>query len=430
MSRVKDERFELHYYVDFTEQDFANALVDEINSKSNIIEDDPTEFNAELMGQIKLAYSMYDTDDILTGLDRAGAITRSNTFKDGGLAILQKMYPLIQIGTGLKADKIRNGDGKKKHSTLRLAQYQELKNLWEAINQRVVLEYNIASEADFKAILHDYFMQHRHDFKPQGSMTLRTNIEFSTAAAFAVEEDSLEHHIIPLVTMSYKTFLLTLGRALHVNIQTLHQVFLDIHDDLDINAYLSFPTIRTVKDGFRKHLLDHAFSQYQIGYNKVSNRIHPTVLTNEDGIPHATINAADVGTRQDEEAKTAQQYLFEEVFYDSHLEKENITTAIKEVVVFTKIPKNSIRIPIAGGGTYSPDFAYVVEYEDGEKSLNLIVETKDKEKRALYQNEAQKIKHAEALFNSFDHDFKVSFETQFKTNAIKQVIATALAKQA
>ena len=83
---------------------------------------------------------------------------------------------------------------------------------------------------------------------------------------------------------------------------------------------------------------------------------------------------------------------------------------------------NSIRIPVAGGFTYSPDFAYVVKYADGKKALNLIVETKDKEKRALFMDEQQKIKHAEALFNSFDHEFKVSFETQFKTMEIKDII--------
>jgi len=100
----------------------------------------------------------------------------------------------------------------------------------------------------------------------------------------------------------------------------------------------------------------------------------------------------------------------------------------KMVIVFTKIPKNSIRIPVAGGGTYSPDFAYVVEYDDGQKTLNLIVETKDTDKTSLRDEEKQKIKHAEALFNRFQHDFKVSFEAQFKTDAITDVMRSALAK--
>ncbi|WP_370587776.1 hypothetical protein [Psychrobacter sp. JCM 18901] len=42
----------------------------------------------------------------------------------------------------------------------------------------------------------------------------------------------------------------------------------------------------------------------------------------------------------------------------------------------SKIPRNSIRIAIAEGGTYSPDFTYIVETDKGQM-LNLVVETKD-----------------------------------------------------
>lgn len=426
MSRVKDEKFELHYYVDFTEQDFANALVNEINSKSNAVDASPTSLTPELIGQIERAYSGIKEEDILEALDEAGAITRSNTFKKGGFAKLQELYPLISVGTGLKANKVRSGDIKEKRATLRVAKYNELKALWEAINQRVVLEYKIDSEIDFKSIIQAYFKKHKGDFKAQGSVTRHAKIEFTKEAAFAVEEDSVNNEIMPLVTMSYKEFLMALGSELHVNIQTLHQVFLDMQKDLDINTYLSYPTIRIIKDGFKKHLLDHAFSNYQIGYNKVSNCIHPTVFTNSKGVPHSTISASGLGTQQDEQEKTAKQYLFEEVFYDSDLERKNIIAQIKEVTVFTKIPKNSIRIPVAGGGTYSPDFAYVVEYDDGQKTLNLIVETKDTDSMSLRDEEKKKIKHAAALFNGFEHGFKVSFESQFKSQKIKEVIQEAL----
>ena len=426
MSRVKDENFELHYYVDFTEQDFANALVNEINSKSNVIEKAPSDFTPVLLEQIKLLYPLLQDDDILEALDAEDAITRSNGFKEGGFAKLQALYPLVVPPTGLKANKVRSGHVKEKKATLRVAKYDELKALWEAINQRVILEYKIDSEDAFKSILFSYFKKHQDDFKIQGSVTKRANIEFTQEAAFAIEEDTLDNHVLPLVTMSYKDFLLALGRELCVNIQTLHHVFLDVQDDLDINSYLSYPTIRTIKKGFKTYLLEHAFSQYQIGYNNVSNSIHPTVFTNSQGVPYPSISAAGLGTQLDEQENTAKQYLFEEVFYDSDLERENIMSPIKEVTVFTKIPKNSIRIPVAGGGTYSPDFAYVVEYNDGQKTLNLVVETKDTDKTSLRDEEKQKIKHAEALFNSFQHGFKVSFESQFKNDLIKSIIHKAM----
>ncbi|MDA8401953.1 MAG: hypothetical protein M0Z86_03455, partial [Deltaproteobacteria bacterium] len=98
--------------------------------------------------------------------------------------------------------------------------------------------------------------------------------------------------------------------------------------------------------------------------------------------------------------KVADTYLFDELFFDEDLEKQNIVKNIKEVIVFTKIPKKSIRIPVAGGFTYSPDFAYILKDVQGNRTLNLIVETKNKEKRALYNDEKQKIKHAQIFFNN------------------------------
>ena len=57
------------------------------------------------------------------------------------------------------------------------------------------------------------------------------------------------------------------------------------------------------------------------------------------------------------EGTTPEDYLLEEIVYDGELELINIETEIDEVVVYSKTPKNSIRVPLMGGGTYSPDFA-------------------------------------------------------------------------
>ncbi|MGP5793852.1 restriction endonuclease, partial [Psychrobacter celer] len=120
-------------------------------------------------------------------------------------------------------------------------------------------------------------------------------------------------------------------------------------------------------------------------------------------------------------------YLFEDVFYDSPLEKQNIKEQIKHVTVFSKIPRNSVRIPIAGGGTYSPDFAYVVETDKGQ-TLNLIIETKDTSSSDnLRAEESRKIKHAERLFNQMESDgLSVSFSTQFQDDLVKDIINKAL----
>ncbi|MFV3025455.1 type III restriction-modification system endonuclease, partial [Klebsiella aerogenes] len=120
-------------------------------------------------------------------------------------------------------------------------------------------------------------------------------------------------------------------------------------------------------------------------------------------------------------------YLFEEVFYDSELERLNITDGeIQSVAVFTKIPKNSIKIPVAGGYTYSPDFAYVVKTTKGDY-LNLIIETKNVDgKDSLRLEEQRKIEHAQALFNQISKTVNVEFKTQFTDDSIVNLIKSSI----
>lgn len=426
MSRVKEEQFELNYYVDFTEKDFAQSLVDEINSKSEVkVIENPTKLTDDLIAKILSHYEL-DEEELLDTLDEMGAIKRNNDFKDGGWEKLKEKYPAIVVSSdGLKNNKVRNGNEPKKKTTIRAGKYHELKELWETINQKVVLEYKIENEDKFYDLIKGYLKENIKKFKAQGVETHTRKIEFENNVAYYKEIESINDEILPISYMKYNEFLIELATVLKVNINTLHKVFYDLRSDVDINSYLNMQTIRTIRGGFNKYLLDNAMGKFLIGYNKISNgtHIHPTVFTDNDGKPLTQIDSSNVGVIEGADSdRVADNYLFEEVFFDSELERENITTEIAEVTVFTKIPKNSIKIPVAGGGTYSPDFAYVIKDKEGKQTLNLIVETKNKDKRDLYIDEQKKIAHAQELFKSVNGDMEIKFETQFKSKKMKNII--------
>ena len=429
MQRVKNENFQLHYYVDFTEKDFVKELVEDINSKS-AVEFDETKLTTDLIVQILDKYSnrFNDENALLEYLDELDAIKRNNDFKEGGLAKLKQEFPLV-FALGLKANKVRNAGETKQKATMRLAKYAELKEMWETLNRKVILEYKIDSEAQFYALLKGYFEANLDSFKKTGSFTKKHTLIIENNLASQQIERSIHEEVLPIQTMTYGEFLHELAISLKVNRNTLHQVFLELLQStdkhLDINQYLSQSTIRSIRSGFNDYLLKQSFQSYQIGLTDVSNAIHPTVFTNEDGEPLAEIDSANLG-RMTEASNIADNYLFNELFYDSPLEKENISEKVSEVSVFTKIPKNSIRIPIAGGGTYSPDFAYIVEYESGKKTLNLLIETKDKANYTLSEEEQRKIKHAELLFQNVRDDVDVVFKTQFESEKVVEIIRTAL----
>lgn len=429
MQRVKNEDFQLHYYVDFTEKNFVGELINDINSKSLVVFDE-TKLTSDLITQILDKYSnqFNDEEALLEHLDDLDAIKRNNDFKEGGLAKLKQEFPLV-FAQGLKANKVRNAGDVRPKATMRLAKYAELKEMWETLNRKVILEYKIDSEEQFYKLLTGYFADNLDSFKKTGSFTRKHTLIIENNLASQQIERSIHEEVLPIQTMTYGDFLHELAISLKVNRNTLHRVFIELLQSedkhLNINQYLSQSTIRSIRSGFNDYLLKQSFQSYQIGLTDVSNTVHPTVFTDDDGKPLAEIESANLG-RMTEVLTIADNYLFNELFYDSPLEKKNICEKVSEVSVFTKIPKNSIRIPIAGGGTYSPDFAYIVEFESGKKTLNLLIETKDKARYTLSEEEQRKIKHAELLFKNVRDDVEVVFKTQFESEKIVDIIQQAI----
>jgi len=420
MSRVKDESFDLHYFVDFTEKTFVDTLISEINEKSGAFSSDiePEKLTEELIKEITKAYSI-DEDTLLETLDNAGAIKRNNDFKEGGYKIVTTMYPDAFAGVG--KNKVRNARSQRDKISLRVGKYDELKYLWESINQKVILEYNIEDETQFEVLFKGYLEENIRSFKPQGVKTRVGSLEFEEGVAFYKDIESIDDEILPISTMGYKDFLTKLSITLSLNIQTIHRVFISMRRELDINLYLNQQTIGIMRYGFNKHLLDNAFSNFAISYSSVTNEIHPTKFTDRDGSPLDSINASDIGVKFSD-TKVADNYLLDRLYYDSDLERLNIETQIKEVIIFTKTPRNSIKIPVAGGGTYSPDFAYIIKSKDGKKKLHLIVETKDKGQRDMFNDEKQKIRHAQKLFEHLSDEVKIEFKKQLRGDKIIEII--------
>lgn len=121
--------------------------------------------------------------------------------------------------------------------------------------------------------------------------------------------------------------------------------------------------------------------QGRFRYTKSNTACGATALTFEDGTPREEIAQGRIGTRI-VPGTPGGKYLYDSYAYDSPLEKDNMTADIKEVVVYGKIPRNSIAIPTITGGMYSPDFMYVVKKASGEKELNIVVETNDMQRGA------------------------------------------------
>lgn len=425
-NRVKDEQFYLNYFVDFTESDFVDKLVNEINEKSGAIsiEKIPEKLTDDMIKQIIEKYKYQNENTLLEKfIIQEKIIDFARGFINNGFEYIKQNYPLIF--EGVNSNKIRKATDLKKKVNVRTEKYEELKDLWEKLNEKVILEYKFDSEDLFKRLLTEFLKTQQNCLTNNGIKEKITKVEIEDNRAVPNEIESVKNRrLIPISTMKYSDFLKELSKVLNINIKTLHHSIID--SKIEINGYLNIATIRTIKQNFDYFLMANAFDKYSIEYMKVSNSIHPTKLTDENGNVLKEISASDIGILFSEE-NVAGNYFFDKLYYDSDLEKTNIQTNIKEVIIFTKIPKNSIKIPVAGGKSYSPDFAYVLNFENGEKKLYFIVETKNVgSENELRDEEKYKIKYAEKFFNG---KVKIEFKMQFSNNKIASLIKDLLDKK-
>lgn len=414
-NRVKGEQFYLNYFVDFTENDFVEKLVNEINEKSGAIsrEGKPKKLTEAMMKQIAEKYSVKE-EDLLETLDNLDIIKRNNDFKENGFEYIKANYPFIF--EGIDSNKVRKATEKEgKELKIRVKKYSALKELWEKLNQKVILEYEIENESKFKEIFIDFLKN--ITFVVEVTQEKIAQVDFEDNQAIVKEERALYgNEIKPIATMGYSEFLKQLSQNININIKTIHASFIEA--EVGINNHLNQSTLRVIKQEFDRYLMYKALNKFGIAYQKVSSSVHPTRFTEKNGEVKKYIGASAIGVFHSDE-KVAEDYFFDELFYDSELEKENIQTKISEVVVFTKIPKNSIKIPVAGGKSYSPDFAYVLNNKDGNKKLYFVVETKNTDEKSLRDEEKQKIKHAEKFFA---HHIKIKFRKQFRSQKIISLI--------
>lgn len=421
MARVNGE-FRLNYFVDFTEKDFVASLVQEVNETS-FKETLPSKLTQELEDKILSKYPDLEALDLMMDLLGKGIIDKSkNLLGATAYTQLKQSYPNA-FPSGVKSGKIKVATEGKTRSKMRVGKFDELKQLWEMINQKAVLEYKIANENDFLKLFTTYLLEESEKFKKTGVQTRIEKVYVSNDTAMSKTVFGDDDDFTKFCTMTYKEFVNRLSQTAFIKPSTLHKAFVAVQGTIDITDYLNIQTIRKMKSGFSKFLLHNSFNKFGLGYNIISNSLHPTKFTDEAGQALKDVTASELGVHSDHTLLPLDSYLFEDVFYDSELEKLNITDGeIESVSVFTKIPKNSIKIPVAGGFTYSPDFAYVVNTSEGDY-LNFIIETKNVEgKDTLRKEEERKIKHAKELFNQISKDVKVEFKTQFADDVIYDLI--------
>ncbi|WP_374718074.1 type III restriction-modification system endonuclease [Neobacillus sp.] len=422
--RVKNAQFELNYIVDFTETKFAEELVKEINESSS----------TELLQRItdkqfnELAKIYNKTEDeIFDDLYSNQIIDRKGYIKEGKHDELYLMFP--ELNTSLKKGKVRKASTEKQYVTVRNSNYQEFKQLWETLNKKVFINYNLGSEDVVRDILVD-ILENESVLEADSVKFIERKVEKNSVNSNLVVTNEHESKYVVQTyqeELPYNEFLSIVEKGTSIPLQTIHNALVKYNEKHIINngTFFTRKTALNIASKYRNKVA--GIMLQKIEYKKVDISVHPTALTNADGTLKKIV-AHNVGTKFSE-VEPQEKYLYNELFYDSN-EIETINEVISEVIVFGKIPKNSIRIPVINGQTYSPDFAYVVKQKDGKTRLNIIIESKNKEERYLSKDEKDKISLANKFFETInDSNIKVVFEKQLKGKRITKIIADILEQQ-
>ena len=422
-NRVADEQFYLNYIVDFTEADFAEKLVAQING------DRPqySVITREAIAKVAEKRNMV-AEVLLAELLIGGFIDMSNKIQPDKRAEFFEKYP--EFTAGVKEGKVKDNNNNKMPKTIKVRadKYDELKELWQAVNRNYVIYYddklNEALPEEVEKLLKEEDI-----FTGSYIQSTRSVLHGSADGMMQINEGSGTTYKVDGNVLPYGEFLLRINRVTNIPVQIMHEAIVNYVKESG-NKPQEFTEQAVTRFVEKFNVWKQNFLQGRFKYACCSKKVKETVLNNGDGSAKTVIPIGRVGTKF-AEGSTSAKYLYDLIAYDSPLEKENITGGdINEIVVYGKIPNKSIAIPTIAGGTYSPDFMYVVKKDDGSHELNLIVETKDVENKEVLKGiEKTKIDCAEVFFEQIREDgYQVRFEKQLKNKKMLEIINKVLEK--
>lgn len=413
-NRISNEEFVLNYIVDFTEADFAQKLVDQINGElpqaANISEE-KLESVAKKLGKT--------LDELFEELLFKHYIDRHNNIKTETRDVFFAEYPDFAVGLASGKVKDRNKD-KAKPVKIRKAVYKEIKELWETINHRYLLFYDDELNDNMEETVLSLFE------KPGVFTDLVIRSQREKVGSTGTEMNVLRESGVQFVmhkTIPYHMFLKHISNATNLPIKVLHSALCKYakKHGTAFTAYINDNSVAGFCSEFSTWKNENLQGRFH--YERSKSPLGATALTYVDGTVRNEIAQGRIGTKIVPGTPSA-KYLYDSYAYDSPLEKDNITAEIEEVIVYGKIPRSSIAIPVITGGMYSPDFMYVVKRADGGKELNIVVETKDVEGKAeLRGTEKVKLECARVFFEMLKADgYTVYFRNQLGNKQMIQII--------
>lgn len=421
-NRICDNAFMLNYIVDFTEKDFANKLVAEINGELENEQKKPFEITSDDIIAVAKKRGMEETAFLVELLLKGFVNVKYEIVAEKFDELLKEYPEFNDVSGGVNTNRIINrNSGRKDTVRIRKAKFEELRDLWSQLNRKYVMYFDKEIETRIEKALPE-IIKSKNVFALQTVDSNREELSFLGSEAYVMEGT---HKTLTLHSRhyAYNEFLIKTSRQTNIPINILHKAICktvangcSITNEM-FNESSMARLISAVDDWKCEELVG------LVRYKQANYRVKETKLTNVDGSVKDEVVQTYIGNKLVSGNPNA-KYLYDAYAHDSDLELKNMKEDIEEVVVYGKIPSHSICIPTVASSNYSPDFMYVVKKSDGTKELNIVIETKAYNKETLISDdEKTKISCAEQFFKAMETDgYAVHFEKQINTMKIKDII--------
>ena len=416
-NRVKDDSFYLNYIVDFTERDFADRLVMEINE--DVQTESLTHIALEDMQRVAALRKTTDLALLMELVQKQYVLDLDRKLNPEKVMDFFAEYPEFNNVTGKVKDRNK---GSRDMVKIRKAKYDELKELWTHLNRKYIVFYQQGIDEQIAEALPELLA--KDVFAHQTIQSKRQKVTTAEGQAVSVQQAG-QAYVLAGKEMRYNEFLKRACRQTSIPMTMLHTAICEYAKTHTLEGYINESSLSAFIakfSGWKVKNLQNLVKYRQANYSSQS-----TAFTNADGSLKDEVLQWTIG-KNVLSAEPSPKYLYDKVVYDSPLERENIMTEVDRVIVYGKIPQKSICIPNITNDLYSPDFMYVVERKDGKKELNVVIETKDvpndEAKRTV---EDAKIKNAELFFKQLKLDgYEVKFCRQLQSQTMANIISGLL----
>ena len=412
-NRISDEQFYLTYLFDYSEKDFAKSLIKEINKGSELTQKNIKDILSQVAKNRRI-----DEKALLISL-----LTKDYIDMDGNINLENKNHLITEypeFNSGLEQNKVINKNKKEQEMvSIRKNKFAEIKELWAKINQKYYLSLDEISDDElYEATLEILNQGVKADVIAK-TISKKTSVE---NGELVLKESTEDFYVLDEV-MLYGDFLKQIQTATGLPVQVMHRALCEYHKSSKVDkSFFNRNTLTNFIKAFQTWF-EEAFLK-RFSYKALQVDSLETALTDINGKPKDKIVQGSVGIIRDDNISVPDNFLYDKVIFDSPKEKDNIKDSnIDEVVVFGKIPRKSVQVPLYYGGTTSPDFLYIIK-KNNDTEINMIVETKDVDKEStLRGTEKLKILSAKKFFEELKKEgINVSFEKQLKDDDIVNMI--------